>query len=135
MDVEYRWIDGPSATDEEWNLIESILSTRGWMSLNRVTTRIRIALDSEGHLLGFHVLQLVPSAGPLWIKPSMRATGIAEQLADDMLQFFVETQARGWMVVAENPFAAKLCEARGMHKLGSPVYTTEQTGNGSVKEV
>jgi hypothetical protein len=130
-DVTYRWIDGPTATDEEWDLVESILATRGWMSLNRMTTSIRVALDKEGHLLGFHVIQLVPSAGPLWVKPSMRATGIAEHLADDMFELFVQAHARGWMVVADNPSAAKLCEARGMHKLESPVFTTEVLGGGS----
>lgn len=123
-DVQYRWLDGPMASQEDWDRIELLLSTRGWMSLNRLTSRILIA-EREGQLVGFHVFQLVPSAGPLWVKPSDRGSGVAEHLADEMLAFFAETCARGWMVVATNPSSAKLCETRGMHLIKSPVYTTE----------
>lgn len=126
INVTYRWLDGPSATDAEWDRVELILATRGWMSLNRMTSRIRLAEDpASGAILGFHVFQLIPSAGPLWVAPAARGSGIAAQLADDMLTFFAECDARGWIVVATNPSAAQLCEARGMRKVKSPVYTTE----------
>lgn len=121
-DVNYRWVDGPTATAEEWERIEGILTTRGWMSLNRPTSRVLIAEDTDGALLGFIVMQLVPHTEPLWVLPSKRASGIAEELADQMLTFMVSVQARGWMVVADNPAAAKLCEQRGMSKVESPVY-------------
>lgn len=130
MDVKYRWIDGPMASQEEWDRIESILSARGWMSLNRLSSRILVA-ERDDKLIGFHIFQLIPSAGPLWVIPSERGFGVAEKLADDMLDFFAETATRGWMVVAENPSAARLCADRGMHKIESPVFTTEVLGGGS----
>ena len=123
--VTYRWVNGFDASPAEWDRIESLLATRGWMALNRATSRIRIAESASGELLGFHVFQLIPSAGPLFVTPSARGTGIAERLADDMVEFFVESEARGWIVIAGNPVSAKLCEARGMKRLAMPVYTTE----------
>lgn len=123
--ITYRWVNGIDASQAEWDRIESLLAVRGWMSLNRATSRIRIAQSHSGELLGFHVFQLIPSAGPLFVTPSARGSGIAEQLADDMVEFFVESSARGWIVVADNPAAARLCEARGMTKIASPIYTTE----------
>jgi hypothetical protein len=121
-DPTYRWVDGPTATDEEWDKIEGILASRGWMSLNRPTTRILVADDADGSLLGFICLQMVPHTEPLFVRPSQRGTGLAETLADKMLEFMLSIQARGWMVVADNPIAAELCESRGMVKVESPVY-------------
>lgn len=121
-EVRYRWVNGWEATKEDWDRIEDILATRGWMSLNPNTSRIRIAEDDDG-LVGFHVLQMVPHAGPLFVAPRARATGIADKLADDMLEFLTEVHARGWIVIAESEHAKKLCEARGMTLVEHPVYT------------
>jgi len=121
-DACYRWVDGRTASQEDWDKIENILAARGWLSLNRPTTRILVAEDASGELLGFICLQMVPHTEPLFVRPSQRGTGLAEELADRMLDFMMEIQARGWMVVADNPVAEKLCESRGMVKIESPVY-------------
>jgi hypothetical protein len=122
LSVEYRWIDGATASDEDWERIENILASRGWMSLNRNTSRIRVAEGEGGKLVGFYVLQMIPHAEPMWVAPSARASGVADELADDMLQFLTEVNARGWMIVADSPFAEKMCEARHMKRIKSPVY-------------
>ena len=121
-EVTYRWIDGPTATQEEWDRFEDILVARGWMSLNRPTSRVLVAEDEHGDLLGFFVMQLVPHTEPLWVRPSKRGSEIAEILADKMLTFMLEVQARGWMLVADNPIVAKMSEQRGMTRVESPVY-------------
>jgi hypothetical protein len=118
-----RWIDGQDATKEDWDRIEGILAARGWTSLNRNFTRIRVA-EENGELKGFYVLQLYPHAEPLWVAPSTRGSGLAEDLADDMLEFLKDVGARGWMLVADNPMVAKMAEERGMTKLEAPVYVT-----------
>jgi len=126
----YRWLDGPDmdtpyrATEAEWSKIDEILAARGWMSLNRQTTRIRIAEGPGGQIAGFLVLQLVPHTEPLWVAPSQRGTGVAERLADDMVKFLDESAVRGFMLVADSDHAAKLAEDRGMKMLDRPVYTT-----------
>lgn len=121
-DVRYRWIDGPTASDADWDTIDLLMATSGWPSLNRATTRIRLAEDATGKVLGFSVLQLFPHAEPLWVAPSARGTGIAEKLTDDMFAFLQEVRVRGFLVVASSPFAQRLCEQHGMKPLEHPVY-------------
>ena len=121
-EVTYRWIEGPNATQAEWDRIEEILAARGWTSLNRSTSRILCAEDASGGLLGFIILQFYFHTEPLWVRPSQRGTGLAEELADRMVAFMLENQARGWLVIAYDPAAVKLCESRGMTKVESPVY-------------
>jgi hypothetical protein len=121
--IQKRWIDGVTVTDEEWDRIEAILAARGWASLNRELSRIRVA-EEDGQLVAFFVLQLYPHAEPMFIIPSKRGTGLAEELADDMLAYLVEVKARGWMVIASNPAIEKLAEERGMVRLEFPVYMT-----------
>lgn len=125
MKYNYRWIEGTTATVEEWDRVEALLAARGWMSLSRDASRILVAEDDDGKLLGFVVLQLIPHVEPLYVIPSMRATGLAEDLADHIISFLVEQKARGWMAVAESPFAEKLCEREGMQRVQLPVYVSK----------
>jgi hypothetical protein len=121
-DVRYRWVNGVDATAEEWDRIDQILCVRGWMSLNRKTSLILIAEDSEGILVGLFVLQWIPHTEPLWVLPSRRGGEIANELADRMQQFLTNEKARGWMLQADNPIVEKMAEARGMIRVESPVY-------------
>jgi hypothetical protein len=121
-DASYRWINGIDATDEEWNRIDAILNVRGWMSLNRLTSRILAAEDTDGELLGMFVLQWIPHTEPLWVLPSRRGGEIANELADRMQKFLIGAEARGWMLQADNPTVAKMAEDRGMVRVESPVY-------------
>jgi GNAT superfamily N-acetyltransferase len=125
--LTYRWIDGFAATEAEWDLIDSMLAARGWMALNRNTSRILLA-EVGGQIQGFHVFQMIPYCGPLHVSKKYRGTGLAEELADKMQDWLVEVNARGWIAVTESPYAAKLCEARGMERLPSPVYVKVNPG-------
>lgn len=131
-EVTYRWLDGATAPDDDWSRIELILAARGWMSLNRQTSRILIA-ERDGTLYGFHVFQLVPYAGPLWVAPSARGSGIAERLADDMLDFLATAQARGFIVTTESAHAEKLCEAHGMERMETPLYVMPLAAPGGME--
>ena len=121
-ELTYRWIDGVMASDEDWDRIDSIISLRGWIALNKNTSRILVAEDKNGKLAGFICLQLLPHTEPLFVSPAYRATGLAETLADHMYDFMESVHARGWMVVAESEFAEKLCAERGMNRIASPVF-------------
>lgn len=122
--ITKRWIDGVSASKEEWERIDKFLESRGWMSLNRETSRIWVAEEDE-KIVGFFVLQWTPQAGPMYVIPSKRGSGLADELADDMLSYLIGAEARGWFIVADSPHVPAMCEARGMRKISAPVYTTE----------
>lgn len=122
-EVTYRWIDGPDASQADWDEIDRKLAARGWMSLNRATSRIRLA-ERDGKIVGIYCLQLLPHIEPLLVDRHERGSGVAEQLVDDMQNFLVEVRARGFMAVCEHPLAAKMCEDRGMVKVPYPVYVS-----------
>lgn len=91
------------------------------MSLNRLTSRVLIAEDHDG-LCGLYCLQLVPHAEPMWTAPRVRGTEVARALASQMKDFLDEADARGYMAIADNPLAARMCESFGMRRVESPVY-------------
>jgi len=127
-EITYRWINGHDASDEDWSRIEEVGAARGWMQLTRESTlRVRLA-ECNGELVGYVPVQLIPHTEPLWVHRSMRGRGVAERLADDMIGWLNEIQARGWMVVAEHPVARQLCEREGMHEVKSPVYVYVRGG-------
>lgn len=128
--IKFEWLDGPDneygtrcATEAEWSEIDDICVKRGWMSLNRRMTRILTA-QRDDKIVGFHVMQMVPHAEPIYLAKEERGKGIAEELADHMLEFMATINARGWFVVADSPEAKKLCKERGMVEVKSPVYRT-----------
>lgn len=131
-DVTYRWVEGRSCSQEEWDAIDAKLAARGWMSLNRHLSRIRLA-ERNGRIVGVYCLQHVPHVEPLLVDRAERGTGVAEQLADDMQEFLTEAHARGFMAICEHPVAAKMCEARGMVKVPYPVYVSVPEGMEEVK--
>ena len=120
-EVTYRWISGPDCSAEEWERLDTILQAQGWMAWNKETTMVRVA-EKSGEFVAFYAFQLFPHAEPLWVKEEYRGNGIADKLADDMVAWLDEINARGWMAIADNPVAAKMCEARGWKKLEAPVY-------------
>ena len=119
-----RWLHGMDATPEEWDQIDLILQAQGWSSLNRQTTLLELAEDGQG-IVGLIVLQLHPLVGPEYVRPSARGTGLAAELADDMVAKMQEMQARGWLVVADSAHTAKLCRERGMIQVREPVFRTQ----------
>jgi hypothetical protein len=126
-EVTFRWLDGPDshspfpATEAEWQAIDAILVRQGWMSLNRVITRVLIA-ECDSQIVGLSVIQMLPMLGPIYVDKGQRGTGVADHLAADTVAFMLQSQARGWIVVADSPHSERLAKAQGMSRLESPVY-------------
>lgn len=125
LGVTMRWLDG-----DDLDALEPILKARGQMSLNPETSRAIAAYDSENKLIAFNVLQLVPHPEPLYVDPSWRGSGLAEELAEQMYNFLQVTDTRGFMLVADSPAAVRLAEAHGMRRIESPVYIKVNDGSG-----
>lgn len=128
---EYRfyWIDvGPGVGNNgEERLMLSHINTTidalGWTQLNYNTPmRILCALDRNGNLVGWLVLQFFPHTEPLYVNADHRGTGLAAELADKMFNFLVATDTRGFMFVADSPAAEKLAQHYGLKRVDKPVY-------------
>ncbi len=126
--LKFEWVDGAKASDEVWMEIDGMLVARGWMALNRATSRLLLA-RLDGRIIGFHVFQLVPYVGPLFVEANYRGTGIADALADFMLAFLDESHARGWITSVESSHAEKMCKERGMTKIEQPFYAMMAPGH------
>ncbi len=116
MSIEYKWLQG-----EELAQLEPKLAEFGWASLNPNTSRAYAAFDDDT-LIAFITLQLFPHVEPLFVAKEYRGTGLAEHLSDMMYDFLAEIKVRGFMCVADSPHAEKICIAKGMKRLESPVY-------------
>ena len=136
-DVTFRWVDVHATArdteafrrmEEDFERIEAILSVRGWASLNRATSRVLIAEDAQGAIVAFIVFQMVPYTGPLFVAPSRRGSGVAEEMCDRMFQWLGEMQVRGWIATAESAHAAEIMEKYGMKKMDAPLYVMPNPG-------
>jgi hypothetical protein len=130
--VVYRWVNGYDASDEDWDRIEEILKLRGWMALNRSVSRILLGEDAQGGIVSFLVFQVIPYVGPLFVVPSYRGNGVAQEMTDMMFQFLGEIKARGWIATAESPHARQIMEKYGMAKVETPVYVMPAGGAGGL---
>ena len=115
--LTYKWLTGQEAIDA----IAAIFSEKGWVPFNIETIRVRCAFNEQGRCIGFSCLQLFPHVGPQWVADDYRGTGISEQLADDMWGFAQEVKL-GFLVIADNPHAEKICKEKKMTLVTSPVY-------------
>jgi hypothetical protein len=125
-EIQFRWLDGPSATDREWAAIDLILEANGWMSMNRETSRIYLA-EQDGQIVGISCLQFMPFAGPMWTTKQHRGSEVTDKLAADTIGW-LGSNTRGWFVVADSPHVPKLCERHQMKRIQSPVYITDAQG-------
>lgn len=113
--IKFRWVDGA-----ELEVLEPILSQMGAMSLNPKVSRALCAFDTNDSLVGFVCLQLIPHPEPLYVIPELRGTGLAQELAAQMVDYLKDS--RGFVCVAGNAHSQKMCEELGMRRVEHPVY-------------
>ncbi len=118
--MDYRWL-----TDEEVEtLVNPGIQRHGWAMLNLPTCRVLGAFDDAGTLVESLAIQLHPLLGPLMRHDNtQRDNGTtSRELTRKMEEYLEETQARGWMVIADHPVTERLCERHGMTRVVSPVF-------------
>jgi hypothetical protein len=129
-EIRFEWLDGPEsqgprpATETEWSKIDDLLLSQGWMSLNRVLTRIRVGWDKDDNIVALSTVQMLPQVGPMWVAKRLRATGTADDLVAETVKFLTDVKCRGWIVIADSPHTAKIAKRQGMVRIESPVYIT-----------
>lgn len=127
MTAKMHWIYGNQQTDQSWAEIdEKWIKPRGWQPLNRMTTMLLLALDQTAPgqelVVGVYVFQLVPHTEPIWIDEEHRGTGLAQQMADEMVAQMERLNVQGYYAIASNPVSAKMCRERGYELVTFPVY-------------
>lgn len=109
--------------DEIVDQLNPRMAAEGWAQLSSANARV-LGAFSDDRLVKAMVLQLHPVIGPLvTLDEAHRDNGsVSRQLTDEMEAYLQREQARGWLVIADNPLTARLCERHGMTQLTSPVY-------------
>lgn len=125
----YEWL----TDDQIEELVNPALQLRGMALLNinpsQPTCRVLGAWDN-GNLIQFFAIQLFPILGPMVkMDNTHRDNGeVSRELATQMHAMLDTADARGYLVVADNPVTGRLCERHGMQRVVSPVYTASGRG-------
>jgi ribosomal protein S18 acetylase RimI-like enzyme len=124
MENQYgcKWVENIDA-------LEEIFRDRGWMQLNRETSKVLGFYDGD-KLAGFLCVQLVPHMEPIYVDPEYRGRGIPDILVTEMAQYIKSVNARGVMIVAGHPGMERIAQHFGMERIHEPVYSKIDMGEG-----
>lgn len=102
--------------------LSPVLDSLGWRILYPEVATI-LAAEEDGEIVGFCVMQVLPHLEPEWVKESHRGTGLADELAKRAATIFAEGQVRGFLSVAGNAHAERICrDVLGMKKVEGAIY-------------
>jgi GNAT superfamily N-acetyltransferase len=85
------------------------------------TTEIYAAYDG-GRLICFFPLETVVHAGPFWVRPAYRGTGLAREMAEEALKL---TEGREGYITATRPEIEHLAEDLGLTKIKGTLWCKE----------
>jgi hypothetical protein len=124
--LTYRWLDNNAHDQEVLKQIGQTIHDLNWVPLPsagmlNAAFKILCAFDGEA-LVGWHVIQFFTHSEPMYVHEAYRGTRCAHQLAEQIFDYLVTSNCRGFMIVAESPVAQRLAEAYGMKRVEVPVY-------------
>jgi hypothetical protein len=126
--IEYKFINGGEAVDLLNPLIEQRNTEEGgapWALLNDRTAFAVVAMEGD-FVVGYLVLQLLPTLGPEWVAPFQRNGEVSRALVEHMHEQLKTLTARGCLVICESAATEKMCRVAGMKRVELPVYWTNQ---------
>ena len=117
--MDYRWL----TDDEILEKVNPVHARYGWAELNTATSKVLGAFDGD-NLVETIALQLYPTVGPLVRHDNtLRDNGeTSRELALRMKQFLEESNARGYLTIAESPATERICRRHGMRQVECPVF-------------
>lgn len=111
-------------------ILTPLFSKLGWKMPNPDFAKVIVAEAGTGdsaHICGFAVVQFVTHAEPIWIHPSLRGTGVAEELVEKVVHYIEQDcKIDRWVaVVKEGSMAERLCLSQGMVKIPGQLYAKQ----------
>jgi hypothetical protein len=105
----------------EWTKLAPIYATEGGNLPNPIFSSSIVAEDDKG-IAGFWGIELVPHAGPLYIRTDLRGTGLWKELNE---RLNVELGSGYYVYVQPGSATEKICEKLGMTNTGWTVWKKE----------
>lgn len=124
----YRWL----TSDEIADWVNPECGRHGWVqfNVNEQTPTCRVIGAFEGpEMLGFFGFSLIPHIGPLWCDQDHRNGSVSLGLAEEMAKFMFEVQARGALMIADNPATERMAQKFGLERVTSPVFIWKPNAN------
>lgn len=117
--MTFRWIEG-----EALDQLRPIFEKHGWTPLDPVFSKVLVAEDDRGNIVGFNALQVVLRPEPLWVAKKHRGgdEDIAMQLANRMIEYLREKKAKYWEIKASSPYVERLCIANDMEVIETTMF-------------
>lgn len=112
-----RWL----SEDEIIDLVNPALKAKGWPMVNTSACRVLGAFEGD-RLQQFLVLQLIPSLGPMLRVEGSDSGDTSRELAAQMFEYLIRSDARGCLTIADSPATARLCERYHLKQIESPVF-------------
>lgn len=115
----FRWIEG-----EALEQLRPVMENHGWTPLDPIFSKVLIAEDDNGNIVGFNALQVVLRPEPIWVDRTHRGAeeDLAMQLATKMADYLKEKKAAYWEIRAKSPYVERLCIANGMKRVDIPMF-------------
>ena len=124
----YRWL----TSDEIVEWVNPECRRQHWVefNVNEVTPTCRVMGAFEDvEMVGFFGFSLIPYIGPLYVSQNYRSGAVSMGLAEKMAKFMFEVNARGALMVADNPATERLALKFGLERVTSPVFIWKPNPN------
>lgn len=108
---------------EEYGRLAPVMNAFGGIIPIPESSRIPIAENEQGELVGFFVTQLLPHFEPAWVQPSRETRGVYDELLKMAMESLAGApQGTAMFAIADSRAAARRCEEMGMRLVDQPVY-------------
>jgi hypothetical protein len=117
MAIKYRFLN-----PDEFERLRPIFDENEGDLPNPMLTAIYAAFNDADEIVGFHCLQLVPHAEPMWIHPDYRAKVNWREFQNGIESLFEKAEGGSYYIFPSNERVAKMCKRGGMVEVEMKAY-------------
>jgi hypothetical protein len=122
MAIEYRFL-----SPEEYVLVKEVFEEHEGDLPDPQLSAIYAAFDG-GRVVGFHVLQYVPHAEPMWINPDYRGQVNWREFQRGIESLFSASEGGSYYIFPSDERVAKMCKRGGMEEVPFKAWRREIKG-------
>jgi hypothetical protein len=116
MAIEYRFL-----APEEYEGLRPVFEENGGDLPSPQLSAI-FAAFSEDKVVGFHVLQYVPHAEPMWVDPEFRGQVNWREFQRGIESLFDKEEGGSYYIFPSDERVAKMCKRGGMTQVELPAW-------------
>ena len=118
--IKYRWL-----APNEFSLLVPVFAEYEAELPNPALSAVYGAFNDAQELVGFHVVQLMPHAEPMWIHPNYRAKVNWREFQKGVESLFDKDAGGCYFIFPSDDRVAKLCKRGGMTEIPIKAWKRE----------